>query len=354
MRRKLINLLSIAVMSCYIAGCAVKTPVNSRPDPAVSEIVIQTSGTTAETTTETEAGSHFEFKPVVISSIFREIMGEDMYQAFCNYVTAVQNGEDSFEVKDEKTYDWMIGQFPSQLQPCYFVYTESGYGGAFKDGRAKFQYKIGKDELAAKEKEFEKIVTGILNENLKDDYSDFEKVLALYIYFSKNYTYDYDSLEKMKTDPFMEFSAYSFLTRKTGICSECSTAFSYLLLQSGVDATIAGGTGSDGESHGWSYVTINGKNYHVDPTFVMSRPNDLSFFMMTDAQREVENGYTRENMTIACHYKEDRNGYRYEANDDFFAPLWGGVLTSWDHKKKVICYEDREGNPKTFDYSAVG
>lgn len=67
-----------------------------------------------------------------------------MYQAFCNYVTAVRNGEDSFEVKDEKTY--------------------------------------------------------------------FEKVLALYLYFSKNYTYDYDSLEKMKTDPFMEFSAYSFLT----------------------------------------------------------------------------------------------------------------------------------------------
>lgn len=340
-------------MSCYIAGCAVKAPAETRTEPAVSKIVIETSETT-EATTATEAGSHFEFKPVVISSIFRDIMGEDMYKAFCNYVTAVQNGEDSFEVKDEETYDWMIGQFPAQLQPCYFVYTESGYGGAFKEGRAKFQYKISKDELAAKEKEFEKIVTDILNENFKDDYSDFEKALALYIYFSKNYTYDWDSYEKMKDDPSMNFSAYNFLTRKTGICSECSTAYSYLLLQAGVDATIAGGTGSDGEGHGWSYVTINGKNYHVDPTFVMSRPNNLSYFMMTDAKREIENGYKKENTTIGCHYKEDRNGCKYDAGDDFFAPLWGGTLTSWDHKKKLIYYEDSEGNPKTFDYSSVG
>ncbi|MCR4776416.1 MAG: transglutaminase-like domain-containing protein [Saccharofermentans sp.] len=353
MKRRLLNLISVFVVSCYIAGCAVKTPDSIKNDPFVSGTSSVTVEST-EATITTEARGHFEFKPVVISSIFRDIMGEDMYQAYCNYIKAVQNGEDSFEVKDEHTYDWMIGQFPCQLQPLYYIYTESSYGGAFKDGRAKFQYKISKEELAAKEAEFEKLVTDILNENLRDDYSDFEKALALYLYISNNYTYDYESFEKMKDDTSMVFSAYKFLTRKTGICSECSTAYSYFLLQAGVDATVAGGNNYSGEGHEWSYLTINGKNYHVDPTYVMGRPNCLSYFMMTDEQRELEDGFKKEKTSIACHYKEDHNGSKYDANDDFFAPLWGGTLTSWDHKKKLIYYTDMDGNNKTFDYSKVG
>ena len=352
MKRALINLVSVFVLSCYITGCAVKTPVETT-NSAPSHIVIDTSETT-EATTTTEARGHFEFKPVVMSSIFREMMGEDMYKAYCNYVKAVQNGEDDFEVKDEHTYDWMIGQFPSQFHLLYSEYTESGYGGAFKNGRAKFQYKISKEELKTKEAEFEKLVTNILNENLRDDYSDFEKALALYLYFSKTYSYDYESYDKMNDDPFMHFSGYRFLTTGHGICSECSAAYSYLLLQAGVDATLAGGNGNNGEGHGWSYVTINGKNYHIDPTFVMGRENCLSYFMMTDEQRESEGGFEKSKNTIACHYKGDHNGSKYDASDDFFKPLWGGTLTSWDHKKKVIYYEDMNGNPATFDYSSVG
>ena len=351
MKRRLINLICIALMSCYIAGCSAKTPVVSQINTSAP---VTTTSETAEATTTTEARGHFEFKPVVISTIFRDIMGEDMYEAYCNYVKAVQNGEDVFECKSEKTYDWMIGQFPCQLQPLYYVYTESNYGGAYKDGKATFQYKIPKEELAAKEKDFEKLVTDILNENLRDDYSDFEKALALYLYISKNYTYDYDTYRKMSDNPGIQVSGYKFLTEKTGICSECAVAYSYLLLQAGVDATVAGGTGSDGEGHEWSYLTINGKYYHVDPTFAMGHENSLSYFMMTDERRKLENGYTKKKTSIACHYKEDYNGEKYDANDDFFAPLWGGTLTSWDHKKKLIYYTDMDGNDKTFDYSSVG
>lgn len=354
MKKKLINLISILILTCYIAGCTVSAPKSTETGNSESAPAETTATESTEATTTTEARGHFEFKPVVISTIFRDIMGEDMYEAYCNYVKAIQNGEDSFEVKSEKAYDWMIGQFPAQLNPVYFEYTESNYGGAFKNGRATFQYKIPKEELAAKEKDFEKLVTDILNENLRDDYSDFEKALALYLYFSNTYTYDYDSYEKMKDDPFMHFSAYRFLTNKTGICSECSTAYSYLLLQSGVDATIAGGNNYSGEGHGWSYVTINGKYYHIDPTYAMGKPNCLSYFMMTDEQRENEDGYKKAKTTIACHYKDDHNGDKYDANDSFFAPLWGGTLTSWDHKKKIICYTDMNDKECTFDYSSVG
>ena len=57
-------------------------------------------------------------------------------------------------------------------------------------------------------------------------------------------------------------------------------------------------------------------------------------------------------MTVACHYKDERNGDQYSAEDDFFAPLWGGYLTSWDHEKKLIYYVDKDGEDDTFDYSS--
>ena len=350
MKRPLIKTVTVLITACIFAGCSADTGITTSGTETETSVV--TSEIT-EATTTTEARGHYEYKPVVMSSIFLDIMGQDMYDAYKNYIKAVQNGEDEFEVKTEDDYNWMIGQFPNKFQPVYEVYTESNYGGAFKDGKATFQYKIPKDELAQKQAEFETMVTDILNEVLRDDYSDVEKILALYIYFSNNYTYDYDTYNKMNDEAVQGICAYRFFTTKHGICAECSTAFSFLLLQAGVDATVCGGNREiDGEGHAWTYVTINGKNYHVDPTFVMESGNCLSYFMMTDEQRYREGGFKKEMNTVGCHYKSDRNGSEYTADDDFFAPLWGKYLTSFDPDKNLIYYVDMEGNQGVFDYSA--
>ena len=180
MKRALINLTSIIVTSCLIAGCAVTKPAPTQTEPVTSAIVISTTETT-EATTTTEASGHFEFKPIVMSSIFREIMGEDMYKAYCNYVTAVQNGEDDFEVKDEHTYDWMMGQFPYRCFPVLDEVIEPTYNGGsdVKDGTASFRWKIPEAEARQKIDEFIVLTESILNEALEDDYTDLEKALAL-------------------------------------------------------------------------------------------------------------------------------------------------------------------------------
>ncbi len=198
MKRSLIKTVTVILTACILSGCSAVTTQTTN-GTTESETSIETSES-AEATTTTEARGHYEYKPVVMSSIFLDIMGEDMYDAYKNYIKAVQNGEDEFEVKTEDDYHWMIGQFRTNFQPVYEVYTESNYGGAFKDGKGTFQYLIPKEELAQKQKEFEEMVTGILNEVLRDDYSDVEKILALYIYFSNNYTYDYDTYYKMSDE----------------------------------------------------------------------------------------------------------------------------------------------------------
>ena len=101
-------------------------------------------------------------------------------------------------------------------------------------------------------------------------------------------------------------------------------------------------------------MTINGKNYHVDPTYAMSSDINLSYLMMTDETREVRDGFPKKNNVIANHYKDDHNGDKYDANDDFFEPLNDGHLISWDPEKNLIYYSDVDGNECTFDYSPFG
>ena len=356
MKKILSSIMCVTLLSASLAGCATNTEVTSEASvttTTTTEATTTTETTEPTTTTTEDPRGHYEFKPVVIASVFRDIMGEDMCEAYGNYVNAALKGEDIFEVKSEEAYEWMMGQFPSVCFPVLQVYTESNYAGAFKDGKATFQYKIPKEEFAVKEAEFEKLVTDILNENLRDDYSDIEKVLALYKYFSENYSYDYDTYNEMSDHYINDLSAYRFLTTNNGICSECAPAFSYLLLQAGVDATTVGGKCTrNGEGHDWSYVTIKGKNYHVDPTYAMGSGDCLSYFMMNDEQREHEDGYKKKDMTVGCHYKGDHNGKKYTADDDFFSPLWGGYLTSFDTEKNLIYYQDANGNDAVFDYSA--
>ena len=363
MKRLLISLITVAVITSSVAGCAVKTAgISETTATSESQVTSETTTaatTTTETTTEatttTEARGHFEFKPIVAGPIFRKHMGEDMYNAYCNYINAVRAGEDSFEVKDQVTYDWMLGQFPGHCYPVVAEYTESMYAGAVKKGRGIFQYKIPKEEFAVKNAEFEKLVTDILNENLRDDYSDFEKVLALYIYFSKNYSYDYDTYYEMNDHYVDDLSAYRFLTTGHGICSECGPAFSYLLLQAGVQADCIGGnTEYSGEGHSWSYVTINGNHYHVDATYAMQSDVNLSYLMITDERRENDDGFKKSKNTFASNKDGDLHADSYDADDDFFAPLKDGHLISWDHEKKLIYYTDAEGHEKTFDYSPFG
>ena len=373
--------ICIVVLCLLFTGCGSAEIKTENTEPSSSDVAKQdeaeitedgdTENEDAEETGETEEleepedaeeteeaekpkeKGHFSFKPIVIASIFRDIMGEDMCEAYGNYVEAALRGETEFAVNSQETYDWMMGQFPGVCFPILEEYTESDYGGAYHDGKATFHFTIPKSEFARREAEFEDIVTGILNETMQDDYSELEKVLALYEYFCKSYTYDYDTYEEMSDRYIEELSAYRFLTTEHGICSECAPAFSYLLLQAGVDATTAGGICPwNEEGHAWTYVTINGKNYHLDPTYGMESGVCLSYFMMTDRQREEEDGYKKSEMCVGCHYKDEQNGDQYDATDDFFAPLWGGYLNSWDHEKKLIYYTDSSGNDAVFDYSS--
>ena len=120
-------------------------------------------------------------------------------------------------------------------------------------------------------------------------------------------------------------------------------------MQVGIDATTIIGI-----NHEWSYVRINGRNYHVDPTFVLSEVDSLAYFMMTDDQRDAT-GCSKDSFLYTSNYSQDHPHPDYAANDDFFAPIWDYRIQTFSSDEKVIhcwCYsEGWEEESFDFDYS---
>ena len=310
---------------------------------------IPTPGPTAEPTEEPKGS--FVFKPVVYSVFMEEVFGETMCETWTNLVNAVMAGEDTFACPDQHTYDWVMGQFPKRCFPPLEELIDYAYdrSNSVADGVASFTYLVPREEAAERISQFARQVEEILNEALRDDYTDVEKCLALYIYFGHHYSYDWETYYRLYEEPVNYTTTYRVFQTGIGICSEIAPAYSYLLMQAGVDATTM-----MGGDHEWSYVRINGRCYHIDPTFVLSDQDSLAYFMMDDAQREV-NGYGPDHYTITSNYSTDHPHPDYIADDRFFEPAWLYAFDALRTDDKVIrCWWYSEGWEKEyldFDYS---
>ena len=303
-----------------------------------------------------EQRGHYRFQPKVCSSFMVELFGEPMRDAWYGLVDAVMAGEDTFACPDDHTYDWVMGQFPDKCFPVLEQLIDYCYDRdhPVKDGVASFTYRVPREEAAAQIEAFAALVEDILNSTLRDDWSDTEKALALYIYFSHHYTYDYEAARPDVVPDYL--SSYRVLTTGTGICQEFSVAYAYLLLQAGVDATnMSGHRTYDRASHQWTYVRIDGHNFHIDPTYVIGNTDALGYFMMDDAQREAEDCYDRAEFVICSNYAQDHPQPDYRADDDSFREIWQGRYVGFDHESRTLTYavynEQGELIAKDFDYT---
>lgn len=358
---RLIAALAAACM--LLTGCSTGSISEESTLPAETSVTALTESTAAVTTettlttTETTTAppqdtKPYPFQPKVCSVFMEEVFGEAMCEAWYHLVDAVMAGEDTFACPDEYTCGWVIGQFPTRCFPVLvgLIGEADDREHAVTDGIAHFKYLVPREEAAERIADFAEQVEGILNSVLEPGYSDFEKAAALYHYFAHTYQYDYDSFMKME-DTYLDYiTPYRLFQTGIGICSEISPAYSYLLMEAGVDATVM-----MGDNHEWSYVRINGRNYHIDPTFVLSNEDSLSYFMMTDAQRE-ETGCSMEEYVITSNYAQDHPHPDYIADDDTFAPLWDQTYDSLIPDQNTLhCWHYTEGwETEYFDFDYSG
>jgi hypothetical protein len=224
---------AVAVTGCSSVVAEESTTVTTTAAPTIEP---ETSATTEQTTS---AEPWFTLQTKVCSSFHECVFGKEMCDAWYSLVDAVMAGEDTFSCPNGHIYLWMISEFPKVCFPVLgeIITIKNHYDLATINGTAQFEYKVSKEEAAEKIAEFTELTEEIINEVIKPEYSDFEKALALYSYFTHTYTYDYDTYRKVENDEVVNYtSSYRLMTTKTGICCEIAEAYSYLLLQVGVDA----------------------------------------------------------------------------------------------------------------------
>ena len=360
MFKKILTLLLAVFMLIQLVSCS-KAP---DPAPPVSDayqtVVSDTSveELAAQASSQHKKAGHYTFQPKVCSSLMEEVMGTKLKEAYFNFVDAVMEGRDTFDCPDQYTYDWMMGQFAYRCFPVLAEVIEPTYNGGndVVDGKASYRWKVSEEDGRRKINEFIALTESILNETLEDDYTDLEKALALYVWFEDHYEYDYETYYNMYEEAPNYTSGYRLMTEGIGICQEISTAYSFLLMQAGVDATIIFDSKSDSlGDHQWSYVRINGNTYHIDPTFVLQSNHYLGYFMMSDKQRFGGGSYSPEDFVLASIYSYEHAHPVHPAEDDFFEPVWDTYFVSFDHDNhKLYCqYFNMDSEPELieFDYS---
>ena len=291
MRKHLAFLLCICLLAGLLAGCSAAPGEQSLPAETVGPTVEPTPASTPEPTPEPTPEStpeptpepfRYVFQPKVCPSYMEEIFGAPMVETWFSLVDAVLAGEDTFSCPDAETYFWVMGQFPGRCFPVLLELIDYCYDRdhPVQDGVASFTYKVPPEVAAARIGEFAALVEEILNDALEENDSELEKALALYLYFCHHYSYDYEAAHAEGEVDYL--SSYRLLTQGKGICQDISTAYSYILLEAGLDATVMAGTrATDGADHQWSYVRIHGHNFHIDPTYGVGNNDWLGYFMMT-------------------------------------------------------------------------
>ena len=347
----------LSCLLCFVLVCSTVVSCSGKEttDTTLPQISMSAETSTSAETSESEAPAKwFSFNLKISSSFMLDVYGKDKCDAWSNLIDAVMEGKDTFSCVDKHTYLWMMNEFPDRYLPVLhkIVKTPDNYLDIEVSGTAPIEYKVSKEDAARMIAEFRQLVEDIINEAVKPEYNDFEKALALYNYFATTYVYDYDAARLVESEPSKAnyTCSYRLLTEKTGICSELAKAYSYLLMQLGVDAT----TVTEGK-HEWSLIKLGGNYYHVDPTWVINDWYGLSYFLMTDEQRKVQGGYNKSKFVYVGEYFPDDKPV-YPANDDSFCSMWNCHVTSFDTKTKILKYTklDENGNEVsgTYDYSA--
>ena len=345
MNKKIVSLLLIVtILLSIISGCGGKNPDSSEPDGQDKEQNVEPvpdGSDDGPSDTEPEQ-ANYEFNPHLYLPILADEIPHDYWDSFYNLCDALRAGEDTFECSSEEAYKWATDPVTlTELFPaaCTKVKGTGDDGSTpFENGIGRIYYQMPKDEYVKRQAEFEAIIVDVLNTYLDSDDNDFEKCLKLYDYMESNYEYDYDFIEEMP-----DGANYLTIINHKGECIELGSVYAYFLLQAGVEAMQVGGHAPNMD-HAWTYLIIDGKGYHSDPTWALRSPEDgddlaLYYFLMT-SDRRAESGFVMDDLEapLLPGYFANRSSVEFTATDDEYCFPSASLFKSIDEENKTVYY----------------
>lgn len=118
-------------------------------------------------------------------------------------------------------------------------------------------------DTETKAKELYAVVKQIMETQISDGMTDFEKEVALHDYLVKNCRYSEDTNQPAESDIYR---AYGALVNGDAVCNGYAEALQLLFMCAGIDSEFVIGT-ANGIDHAWNLVKLDGKWYHLDATW---------------------------------------------------------------------------------------
>ena len=147
--------------------------------------------------------------------------------------------------------------FDSILENNYRYFYVSGKSYTVYNGKitkVNFYYKYDKATTDEMIKKYEVAISQALS-GVEANWSDIERLLYINDYIALNCEYDYTLSHR---------TAYDALVNKTAVCEGYAQAYKVLATELGIECQIVS---SRSLNHAWNMVDIDGKKYHVDPTW---------------------------------------------------------------------------------------
>ena len=212
----------------------------------------------------------------------------------------------------------------------HFFYLDRTYsmeGEPTPDGKTKYsalilQYLYSAEQRELAQSQLQTVLNTILADSpISED--DYEIEKYLHDQLAARCTYDTAAAELDTIVSPNAYSAYGALVEGKAVCEGYAKAMQLLLQKSDIPTTLVTGTAIENkESHMWNLVTINGKNYHLDPTWNDTDNNQQhTFFNLTTEMigltctienpdnyplctATTDNYFTRNNMVIDTYERQ--------------------------------------------------
>ena len=198
-----------------------------------------------------------------IATFHQTIMeNEDLYELL---ETALLNGEEELTFINKYMFTQPQEIFDT-LKSVYYNNPEILYYSAseYSLGKLKLTYSKDSSDIKSHQSLMKESKLKFINQYIKPEMSDYEKLLAAHDYIINNTRYDQDMIGDKYTPE--SHSAYGVLVLGKGVCEGYAKAFKYLLDEMNIENILILGE-SKGEKHAWNLINIEEEYYHVDVTW---------------------------------------------------------------------------------------
>lgn len=228
------------------------------PEPTTPDFSELTDATyTTEATEQTDPTEPSD--PTVSRGFFGDTLQEDEQACYDAIIEAVKAHQPSVQIDTPLTSDHVC----KAAEAVYYDHPELFWlENAFSvsssgSGQQLYlRYNMDAEESEQTKQRIEAEVGDLLN-GLQDK-TDYEKVKGVYEYLILSAEYDSELRPEQSMVPV--------LLKKAGVCASYAKSTEYLLQQLGMECGYVVGD-TEGDSHAWNIVKIDGEWYHVDTTW---------------------------------------------------------------------------------------